>query len=194
MTSYRWLVVGSRGSDPTIPTHHAARAPHAQAPPPPEDVGEDPSESNVKYIKTLQAAALCALGCLAISASGPGVVAAATDGALPVTEDATLAPDWIVKQSDNICGLKNARQLSNPGKVDFPSLYDSTEEAKQIKRDGIDPTSPEGSRLRAAAYERIRKACQKVMTDQSLCSVWKSIRSRSGKTATDITETVRAEL
>jgi len=148
----------------------------------------------VKLYKTLQAAALCALGCLAISAGGPGLAPAATDGALPTTEDATLAPDWIVKQSDNICGLKNARQLSNPGKVDFPSLYDSTEEAKKIKREGIDPASPEGSRLRAAAYERIRKACQGVMTDQSLCSVWKDIRSRSGKVATDITETVRVKL
>lgn len=150
----------------------------------------------MKLSTKLQAAFACVLGCLAISAGGQNTAMAASGGALPIAERAAeaLAPDWIVKQSDNICGLKNARQLSNPGKVDFPSLYDSTEEAKKIKDEGIDPASPEGSRLRAAAYERIRKACQQVMTDQSLCSVWKSVRSRSGATATDVTETVRALL
>jgi hypothetical protein len=140
---------------------------------------------------------------LALAAGGQPVMGSAgqLDGALPTEESASLsvvsklaAPDWIVRQSDNICGLKNARQLSNPGKVDFSSLYDSTPEAKKIKRDGIDPNSPEGSQLRAAAYERIRKACEQVMTDRSLCSVWKSIRSRSGKAAQDVTETVRGLL
>ena len=150
----------------------------------------------MKLSKTLRAAALGVLGCLALGVGGPTHALAAADGALPMTEDATQAqaPDWIVVQADNICGLKNARQLSNPGKVDFASLYDSTEEAKKIQREGIDPASPEGSRLRAAAFERIRKACQKVMTDQSLCSVWKDIRSRSGRAATDITASVRTEL
>ncbi len=120
------------------------------------------------------------------------------DGALPTEESAIAtfltAPDWVVRQADNICGLKNARQLSNPGKVDFPSLYASTPEAKKIKRDKIDPNSPEGSQLRAAAFERIRKACEQVMNDRALCSVWKSIRSRSGKVAQDVTETVRGLL
>jgi len=140
---------------------------------------------------------------LALSAGGQPVQSpvAQLDGALPTEESASVsiapdlvASDWIVRQSDNICGLKNARQLSNPGKVDFSSLYDSTPEAKKIKSDGIDPNSPEGSQLRAAAYERIRKACEQVMTDRSLCSVWKSIRSKSGKAAQDVTETVRGLL
>lgn len=140
---------------------------------------------------------------LALSAGGQPVQSSAAqlDGALPTEESASrlvssdfVASDWIVRQADNICGLKNARQLSNPGKVDFASLYDSTPEAKKIKKEGIDPNSPEGSQLRAAAYERIRKACEQVMRDRSLCSVWKSIRSRSGKTAQDVTETVRGLL
>lgn len=97
-------------------------------------------------------------------------------------------------QSDNICGLKKARQLSNPGKIDFKSLYDSTPEAKKIKKDGIEESSPEGSQLKAAAYERIRKASVTVMNDRSLCSVWKKISSRSGKNVTDVTESVRALL
>jgi hypothetical protein len=120
----------------------------------------------------------------------------ALDGALPSDEYTfeSPAPDWIVVQSDNICGLKKARQLSNPGKVDFTSLYDSTEEAKRIKKEGIDESSPEGSQLRAAAYERIRIASVAVMNDRSLCSVWKKISSVSGQTITDVTESVRAKL
>lgn len=119
-----------------------------------------------------------------------------SDGALPSADSVALAneinlPDWVVKQADNICGLTNARQLSNPGVVDFSSLYDSTPEARKIKNEGIDPSSPEGSQLRAAAFERIRKACEQVMNDRGLCSVWKSIKSRSGQSPTDITEKVR---
>ena len=123
-------------------------------------------------------------------------VAMPSDGALPSADSVALAneitlPDWVVKQADNICGLTNARQLSNPGVVDFSSLYDSTPEARKIKNEGIDPSSPEGSQLRAAAFERIRKACEQVMNDRGLCSVWKSIKSRSGQSPTDITEKVR---
>jgi len=130
------------------------------------------------------------------AAAGRQSVALQLDGTLPTEELATnlSAPDWVVRQSDNICGLKNARQLSNPGKVDFASLYDSTSEAQKIKRDGIDPNSPEGSQLRAAAYERIRKACEQVMNDRALCSVWKDISSRTGRTAQNVTETVRGLL
>ena len=149
-----------------------------------------------------KAAAIGALVILAASAGSGAVVSAAPantaglDGALPIVERTSevQAHDWVVTQADNICGLKKARQLSNPGKVDFPSLYASTAEAKKIKSDGIDPNSPEGSQLRAAAYERIRKASVKVMNDRSLCSVWKKISSRSGKTVQDVTESVRALL
>lgn len=145
--------------------------------------------------RLLKAAITGAALCLAVSAGGQPV-AVQLDGPLPLEELATnlSAPDWVVRQADNICGLKNARQLSNPGKVDFPSLYDSTPEAQKIKRDGIDPNSPEGSQLRAAAYERIRKACEQVMNDRALCSVWKDISSRTGRTAQDVTETVRGLL
>lgn len=135
----------------------------------------------------------------ALSLVAPGMLAQSPDGALPsASVDALLSevtlPDWIVKQSDNICGLTNARQLSNPGVVDFSSLYDSTPEARKIKDEGIDPNSPEGSQLRAAAFERIRKAAVQVMNDKGLCSVWKKIRSRSGNAPTDITESVRGLL
>ncbi|MFT5080507.1 MAG: hypothetical protein ACI9D0_000270 [Bacteroidia bacterium] len=142
-----------------------------------------------------KAAAIGAFVTLAAFA-GPSSVVASLDGALPKDEYASeiTAPDWVVVQSDNICGLKKARQLSNPGKVDFQSLFDSTEEAKKIKKDGIDLSSPEGSQLKSAAYERIRKASVKVMNDRSLCSVWKKISSRSGKAISDVTESVRGQL
>jgi len=157
----------------------------------------------VNSYRKLKTAAAGAALVLAFMASGLPVSGQVVqlDGALPTEESATAslltvpaAPDWVVRQADNICGLKNARQLSNPGKVDFASLYASTPEAKKIKRDKIDPNSPEGSQLRAAAFERIRKACEQVMNDRALCSVWKSIRSRSGKVAQDVTETVRGLL
>lgn len=143
----------------------------------------------------IKAAAIGALVSLAAFAS-PSAVVPALDGALPSDEytSESISQDWIVVQSDNICGLKKARQLSNPGKIDFKSLYDSTPEAKKIKKDGIEESSPEGSQLKAAAYERIRKASVTVMNDRSLCSVWKKISSRSGKNVTDVTESVRALL
>lgn len=142
----------------------------------------------MRSYRRLKAATLGGALMLAFAFSGVPV----SGQALPLGRTTDfVAPDWVVRQSDNICGLKNARQLSNPGKVDFSSLYDSTPEAKKIKRDKIDPNSPEGSQLRSAAFERIRKACEKVMNNRSLCSVWKSISSRSGKTAQDVTEKVR---
>ena len=142
-----------------------------------------------------KAAAIGAFVTLAAFA-GPNDGVASLDGALPKDEYASeiAAPDWVVVQSDNICGLKKARQLSNPGQVDFQSLYDSTEEAKKIKKDGIDENSPEGSQLKAAAFERIRKASVQVMNDRSLCSVWKKISSSSGQTISDVTESVRGQL
>jgi hypothetical protein len=142
-----------------------------------------------------KAAAIGAFLTLAAFA-GPDGVVASLDGALPKDEYASeiAAPDWVVVQSDNICGLKKARQLSNPGQVDFQSLYDSTAEAKKIKKEGISESSPEGTQLKAAAYERIRKASVQVMNDRSLCSVWKKISSRSGKAISDVTENVRGQL
>ncbi len=135
------------------------------------------------------------LAATVLSLTGVGMLGSLQpDGALPsayALSAESNAPDWVVKQSDNICGLTNARQLSNPGVVDFTSLYDSTPEAKKVKDEGIDPNSPEGSQLRAAAIERIRKACEQVMNDRGLCSVWKSIKSRTGQTPTDVTDKVR---
>lgn len=151
----------------------------------------------------IQAALAGAALAFAVTAGGHAEAAEMTliDGAFPSAASPSSgfstvvsAPDWIVKKSDNICGLKNARQLSNPGKVDFASLYASTPEVKQIKRDGIDPESPEGNRLRVAATERIGKAAAKVMGDRGLCSIWKDIRSRSGRAPQDVTESVRAQL
>jgi hypothetical protein len=143
----------------------------------------------------IKAAAIGALVTLAAFAS-PGAGMPALDVALPSDEyssDST-SQDWVVVQSDNICGLKKARQLSNPGKVDFQSLFDSTDEAKKMKRDGIDESSPEGSQLKAAAFESIRKASVTVMNDRSLCSVWKKISNKKGTAITDVTESVRALL
>lgn len=151
----------------------------------------------VKTPAIIQAAFVSAALALTLVVGGQAHAAPVTalDGALlDLSSTSEAAPDWIVKQSDNICGLKNARQLSNPGKVDFASLYASTPEAKKIKRDGIDPESPEGNRLRVSATERIGKAAAQVMSDRGLCSIWKSIRSRTGRAPQDVTETVRGLL
>ncbi|MCA8981926.1 MAG: hypothetical protein H6831_04665 [Planctomycetes bacterium] len=106
----------------------------------------------------------------------------------------TLGTDWIVSSGDNVCGVSDARQISNPAKVSYDSLLSDTAELKEMKKKGIDKDSPEGQILHNKGVDRVRKAAKSVMTDKSHCSVWKKITSRSGQSVPDITEAVRAQL
>jgi len=101
---------------------------------------------------------------------------------------------WIGKSADNICGLRDARTVSNPGKVDFGKLMNATPEIKKIEKDGIDRSSPEGIQLMQKAVDRVTKACKAVMAEKGHCSVWKKIEHSEGRTASDLTDAVEAKL
>ncbi len=102
--------------------------------------------------------------------------------------------DWIVESGDNVCGVNDARQISNPAKVSYRSLLSDTPELKEMKKKGIDKDSPEGQILHNKGVDRVRKAAKSVMTAKGHCSVWKKISSKSGVRIPDLTEAVRAEL
>jgi hypothetical protein len=101
---------------------------------------------------------------------------------------------WVVDRADNICGLDDAKMLSKPAKVDYDSLLKATSEMKKLRDDKIDANSPEGIRLRQAAVDRVRTACDKVRVADGYCSVWKQIRHQDGRTIPDITDSVKAQL
>jgi len=117
----------------------------------------------------------------------------ALPAATPTVDDGRGTP-YVVNKSDNICGLDQPRQLTNPAKVDYQALLDATPEAKKIKDDKIDPESSEGITLMTKARARVLKACESVRASQGHCSVWKVIRRRDGKALSDITDAVKRKL
>lgn len=101
---------------------------------------------------------------------------------------------WIVEEADNICGVRTARQITNPAKVHYRTLLDATPEIQEMKRKGLDKESPEGQLLYNAAVDRISRAAERVMSDRGYCSIWKRIRHRDGRVVPDVTEAVEREL
>ncbi|TDJ73270.1 MAG: hypothetical protein E2O39_05590 [Planctomycetota bacterium] len=111
-----------------------------------------------------------------------------------VTSDDGRGTDYILNRSDNICGLDNPRQLTRPAKIDYDVLLAETSEMKLMKKEKINASSPRGIQLRTAAAKKVSRACEKVRSDKSYCSVWKSIRRRDGKRIKDITTLVKKEI
>ncbi len=101
---------------------------------------------------------------------------------------------YVVTKSDNICGLDEPRQLTNPAVVDYDALLEATTEYKKIKKDKIDPTSSEGITLMTKARARVLKACESVRASQGHCSVWKVIKRRDKRAIDDITDDVKRQL
>jgi hypothetical protein len=101
---------------------------------------------------------------------------------------------WIVKAENNICGLSDASQLSNPAVVDFAVLLDATPEYKKMKDQKISATSPEGIKLNKEAVDRIALQCESIRASNGYCSVWKEIKHRDGRAITDVTDKVKALL
>jgi len=139
-------------------------------------------------------ALLLAVSCAALALSS-------TIAALPAPVETLASPtddgrgtDYVVKRADSICGLDNPRQLTRPAKVDYDTLLEATPEMKLMKRERIKPDSPRGINLRTEAENRIRKACEKVRSAKSFCSVWKKIARRDAKPISDITKQVLREL
>lgn len=99
---------------------------------------------------------------------------------------------WQVDKGDNICGLDDARQLSNPVVVDYDRLLAATAEMKRMKDEKIDANSSEGIQLRQKAVDRIRDKCEALRVQKGYCSVWKAIRHTDKRAVTDVTDSVIA--
>ena len=103
-----------------------------------------------------------------------------------------VATDWIAEPSDNICGIADLKKVSNPARVDFDSLIESTPEIKEMRRDRVDPVSARGKQLRRAANELVTKATEMVRRARGHCGIWKAIRHRDGRAIPNVTEEVRS--
>ena len=120
-------------------------------------------------------------------------------GALPVeplerAECVLEEVEWIVQPEDSICGVREARQITKPAVIRFDYLVGVTPEGKKVKRERIDPNSPEGIRLLNLAKSKVRDGSSVVMKRQGFDSVWKVISSRKGTHVEDVTEYVEIEI
>lgn len=118
-------------------------------------------------------------------------------GSLATVATATVddvVTGWQIRETDHICGLKNANQLSNPALIDFTAVRDATEEMKTLKREGIDPSSPRGQQLVNRATRRVTDASKKVLAETGHCSIWKAITHADGRAVADVTAAVRENL
>ncbi|MCE9595219.1 MAG: hypothetical protein K8S98_13615 [Planctomycetes bacterium] len=134
----------------------------------------------------------CALACTALISFVSSVHAASLPS-LAAQGESVFGRDWLVKAADNVCGLKDANQLSNPAVVDYDAVLAATPELRKLKDDKIDPASPEGIRLTNAGADRVSQACEAVRTATGHCSVWKAIKHRDGRVIPDITDRVKAQ-
>ncbi|MCH2104020.1 MAG: hypothetical protein MK297_08435 [Planctomycetes bacterium] len=101
---------------------------------------------------------------------------------------------WRVRSRDNICGLSNPRQLTQPARVNYKQVLRATEEMKDLVRRNIDPSSAEGQILRQRAVDRVRRASSLVMQSQGYCSVWKRISHKDARSVAEVTGEVVASL
>lgn len=104
-----------------------------------------------------------------------------------VTRVADLDVGWQTRTEDHIAGLSDAKNLSNPARVDYDDLMSATPEMKQMRKDRIDPNSAEGVQLTTAAQSRVQRACQALMAQDGHCSIWKTITHSDGRSVTDAT-------
>lgn len=133
---------------------------------------------------------------LLLAASTGGLAAqvpTAAGGSAPAV-DTPQQRGWIALATDNICGLRDPKQLSNPARVDFDAVLAATPELAKIAKDKIDPASAEGIQLRQAGIDRVTRACEALRAEIGYCSVWKTIRHSDGRSVPDVTESVKAKL
>lgn len=121
-----------------------------------------------------------------VSPDAPGVTAV-------IPDDGRGTP-FVVLKADNICGLDEPRQITTPAKVDYDALLDETPEMRELRRNGIDPTSSKGITLLTKARSRVLKACEAVRTEAGYDSIWKAITRRDAKSIPDVTDSVKAKL
>ena len=85
----------------------------------------------------------------------------APSGQPEVSSALGLARDWVLKTSDNICGLRDANQLTHPAQVNYETCLQATPEMKRLRDQKIDPKSAEGIQLRSAGISRVTSACER---------------------------------
>lgn len=101
-----------------------------------------------------------------------------------------LPAGWQASDGTNICGISDLRKVSNPAVVDYPTLLDTTPQAKRMKKEKIDPDSRLGRLLRREASSLILKKCQVVRKQHGHCGIWKEISHSDGRTVPDVTSDV----
>ena len=101
---------------------------------------------------------------------------------------------WVVKKSNHICGLSDAKKLSNPATIAYQKCLEATAPWKEMVDEGFDEDSVEGKALRSKAVRVVAKAAKKVYKDLGHCSVWKKIKHSDGRDIVSITDKVIAEV
>lgn len=131
---------------------------------------------------------------LAAALSFPPAAQAAPAPAASVAQGASLpvGRDWILRTADNICGLRDANQLTQPALLDYDACLAATPEMKKVEAQGIDPRSAEGIQLHSAAVTRLTNAAESVRSSGGYCSIWKSISHKDGRAIPDISSQVTA--
>ena len=109
-------------------------------------------------------------------------------------QEASLASKYLVEASDNICGLRIPRALTQPASVDYALLLRLTPECRQIQREHLPPGSPKRLLLLKEAKDRILKLCERARSETGACSVWKNISRRDGRPVTNLTARIAREL
>lgn len=136
--------------------------------------------------RSLRLAVACLLSgwfCLAAAEAGP--VAGAH--AAPVADTAPGVPEWQAETADNLCGLRIARQLSAPARVDLAALLEATPEVQRIRAERLDDSSAAYAHLVQGARQRVLRACELERQAGAWCSVWSRIRHRGGQQVPEIT-------
>lgn len=177
-------LMGRPGS--RTPTLLGVREPNPAAVPPAGPRSSRSTEARIRPAAMLSSTFLIlVLG--ALTAAGVPGASGRTEGADTAV---TAVTDWVVSSADNICGLRDPQQLSNPAKLDFERCLAGTPEMKKLKQDGIRPDSPEGIQLRCEAVDRLTKAANTVRQAGGYCSVWKAIENSDGRRIPDLTTRV----
>ena len=110
------------------------------------------------------------------------------------SETLCATASWNAISNDNICGLTNPRQLTQPAKIDYRAALEATAEMKDLKKRGISLDSAEGQILRERAADRVRRTGSKLMRKKGHCSLWKQISHSDGRLVPDITSELVASI
>jgi hypothetical protein len=109
-------------------------------------------------------------------------------------EALSTTASWSTLSKNNICGLTNPRQLTQPARIDYRAALEATVEMKDLKQRGISLDSAEGQILRERAADRVRQIGSKLMKKRGHCSLWKEISHRDGRQVPDLTSALIASL